>query len=144
MIDEHQVEVLIVDLRDNGGGNSMVFNPFVKETKKRDWINQKENLYVILGRRTFSSAVLNSMELKKNINATLIGEPTAGKPNHYGEVKSLYLANVDLSVYYFSNYFKRSSVEVDAIYPDIQVNTTAGNFFDGKDDVLEYIFHLKK
>lgn len=139
-VDAKNAEKLIIDFRDNGGGNSMIFNPFLKEIKKRDSINKKENLYAVVGRRTFSSAILNAMELKNSTNATLIGEPTGGKPNHFGEVKTIHLSNVNINIYYSSNYFKTSSVDTDSIYPDVEVKLKASSFFNGKDDVLEYIF----
>lgn len=140
MVDSKKAEKLVVDFRDNGGGNSLVFRPFLKEIKKRETLNKKENLYVVVGRRTFSSAILNAMDLRKGTNATLIGEPTGGKPNHFGEVKILQLSNVNISTYYSSNYFKTTKDDTDSLYPDAEVPLKASSFFSGKDDVLEYIF----
>lgn len=143
-LDNKKAKTLIIDLRDNGGGNSLVFNPFFKEIKKRDNINKKENLFVIVGRSTFSSAVLNSMELRNSTNATLIGEPTGGKPNHYGEVKTLHLSNVNMNLRYSSKYFKTSEKDEDSIYPDIDIKLKASSYFKGRDDILDYILLDRK
>ena len=139
IIDSKKVKTLVIDLRDNGGGNSMIFNPFLKAVRKRDSINKKENLFVIVGRRTFSSAMLNAMDLKKDTNATLIGESTGGKPNHFGEVKILHLSNTDVDVYYSSNYFKTTDEDTDSLYPDINISLKASSYFNGNDDFLDYI-----
>lgn len=142
-LDSKKAKTLIVDLRDNGGGNSMIFNPFLNEVKKRDSINQKGNLFVIIGRKTFSSAILNAMDLKNDTNATLVGEATGGKPNHFGEVKALHLSNVNLDIYYSSKYFKTTEKDTDSIYPDIDIPLKAASYFNGRDDVLEYILNIK-
>ena len=143
-VDQYQPEALILDLRDNGGGNSMIFSPFLRQIKKRDNINMEDSLYVIIGRQTFSSAILNAMDLRNKTNAILIGEATGGKPNHYGEVKRLNLSNTGVTIYYSSNYFKTTSEDLDAVYPDIEVRTTAASFFSGLDDVLTYIIDEKE
>lgn len=139
IIDSKKVKTLVIDLRDNGGGNSMIFNPFLKAVKKRVSINTKETLFVIVGRRTFSSAILNAMDLKNDTNATLIGESTGGKPNHFGEVKILHLSNTNVDIQYSSNYFKTTNEDTDSLYPDINISLKASSYFNGKDDFLDYI-----
>lgn len=139
-VDNNKARALIIDLRDNGGGNSAIFNPFIREIKKRGSINSEDNLFVIIGRKTFSSAVLNAMDLRNDTNAALIGEPSGGRPNHFGEVKILHLSNVNIDVYYSSNYFKTTKDDTDSIYPDVNINTKASSYFSGKDDCLDYIF----
>jgi C-terminal processing protease CtpA/Prc len=117
----------------------MIFNPFLKEVKRRDSINRKENLFIVVGRKTFSSAILNAMELKNETNATLVGEPTGGKPNHFGEVKTLHLSNTNIDVYYSSKYFKTTNEDKDSLYPDIVIPLMSSSYFKGKDDFLDYI-----
>ncbi|OSA90815.1 UNVERIFIED_ORG: peptidase S41 [Clostridium botulinum] len=139
VIDTKNATKLVVDLRDNGGGNSRIFEVFLDEIKKRENTNKVGNLYAIIGRRTFSSAVLNAMSLRNETNSTLIGEPTGGKPNHFGEVKTIHLSNVNIDVNYSSNYFKTSDEDTDSIYPDIEINLNAESFFNGQDDFLKYV-----
>lgn len=139
VIDGKNARTLIIDLRDNGGGNSAIFNPFMRAIKKRADINNKEHLFVIIGRRTFSSAVLNAMDLRNYTNATLIGEPSGGRPNHFGEVKILRLSNVKVDIYYSSNYFKTTKNDTDSIYPDVSIRSSAESYFSARDDCLEYI-----
>ncbi len=139
VIDTKNATKLVVDLRDNGGGNSRIFEVFLDEIKKRENTNKVGNLYAIIGRRTFSSAVLNAMSLRNETNATLIGEPTGGKPNHFGEVKTIHLSNINIDVNYSSNYFKTSDEDTDSIYPNVEINLNAESFFNGQDDFLDYV-----
>ncbi|OAA92873.1 S41 family peptidase [Clostridium coskatii] len=138
-LDSKKAKTLVIDLRDNGGGNSKMFDSFLDEIKKRSNINKKGNLYVIIGRKTFSSAILNTMDLKNSTNALLIGEPTGGKPNHFGEVKVIHLSNTNVDIQYSSKYFKTTSKDTDSIYPDVNITLKASSYFNGKDDFLNYI-----
>ncbi|SDP60639.1 S41 family peptidase [Clostridium gasigenes] len=144
IVDSKNIKKLVIDLRDNGGGNSGIFNPFLSEIVKRENVNKKENLYVIIGRKTFSSATLNAMELRNGTNVTLIGESTGGKPNHFGEVKEIHLTNTDIDIKYSSNFFKTSSEDTDSVYPDKDIVLKADSFFNGEDDILNYILGLSK
>lgn len=105
-IEANPVEKLIIDLRNNFGGNSLLLNPFVDYIKHCEKINKKGNFFVIVGRATFSSALLNAFSLKENTSAIFIGEPTGGKPNCYGEVKRFTLKNSGLTICYSTKYYK--------------------------------------
>jgi len=50
-------ERFVVDIRNNDGGNR-VWSNFVKFICDNDKINKQGKLFVLIGRRTFSSAVL--------------------------------------------------------------------------------------
>ena len=138
-MDSHQIERFIFDLRNNGGGNSMIAEQFIAELKNRPEINRHGYLFVITGRRTFSSAILNALRLRNNTNAILIGEATGGKPNHYGEVRSFNLPNSNIEVSYSTNYFTHSEDDLPSLIPDIFVELTSEDFFREHDPVLEAI-----
>ena len=139
VVDKNNPDKLIVDLRDNGGGNSLVFNSFVKAIKEREDINKEGKIYAIIGRKTFSSAILNAMDLRNDTNAILVGEATGGQPNHFGEVKEIHLSNININVSYSSKYFRTTDEDVDSIYPDKEVVIKSSSFFGGNDDFLEFI-----
>ena len=136
-IDKEDVTKIILDLRDNGGGSSPLLNPFIAKMTRHPKLNTPENFKVIIGRKTFSSAMLNALDLKASTKATFIGEPTGSKANHYGEVRSLSLTNISVSMGYSTKYFKRSSDDEDALYPDVFVPLRAEDWFSGKDVFLE-------
>lgn len=141
-IDKNNPEKLIIDLRDNGGGRSPILDPFIKQIKKRN-INNKNKLFVILGRRTFSSAILNAITLKNETKATFVGEPTGGKPNHYGEVRDFKLPNTKMIISYSKKYFETSKEDTPSFMPDKIIEPSIYEFKDNKDIILESIYNYK-
>jgi len=142
IIDDNDVSRLIIDLRQNGGGNSMVFNPMLKAIKDHPRLNREGRLFVLIGRRTFSSAILNSIDLRQETEAIFIGEPTGGKPNHFGEVKSETLKNSGLQLYYSTKYFKSSEEDTDSFMPDHEVSTSFDEYMIGLDMAFELALSL--
>lgn len=138
-VENGEVERLVIDLRNNGGGNSVIFQPLIDKIKKAKGINKEGRLFVIIGRRTFSSAILNAITLKQQTEATFLGEPTGGKPNHYGEVKTLTLKNSGLTVSYSTKYFRLSKEDTLSFNPDILIEPTIEAYLQNKDPVMEYI-----
>lgn len=98
-MDKDDAQKLVIDLRDNGGGNDMLLYPFIYALSHSPF-NQEGRLFVIVGRKTFSSAVLNAVTLEKKTCATFIGEPTGGKPSHFGSVDSFQLPHSGITVRY--------------------------------------------
>ncbi len=140
LIEEHQSSRLVIDLRDNGGGNSALLDPFIDWLKSNERVNVKGRLFVIVGRRTFSSAVLNALRLRGETQAVFVGEPTGGRPNHYGEVQTFRLPNSGLEVSYSTKYFKHSDKDEPTIRPDVLVELTSDDYFSGRDPVLDAVF----
>jgi len=105
-LDEHHPKRLLIDLRDNGGGDYNVGRQFIDLIVKRPWLNRKGVLYVLAGRRTFSAAMTNAVDFLKDTNATLVGETIGAKPNGWQESRSDYLPNsgleVSVSIRYYS------------------------------------------
>jgi C-terminal processing protease CtpA/Prc len=102
-------------------------------------INERGKLYVILGRFTFSSAIINAMDFSNKTQAIFVGEETSGKPNHYGEVRSFTLPNSGLNINYSTKYFKRSEKNLKTITPDHIIETSFKDFKEGKDPVYDWI-----
>jgi len=141
--DAKKVEKIIIDLRHNGGGNSGIFAPFLAEIKKRPRFMQKGNIYVLIGRRTFSSAILNAIDLQKETPAIFVGEPTGGKPNHYGEVQMFVLPNSKIPVTYSIKYFKVIDGDPDSLVPDILIERRLPDFLNRIDPVLRSVLDKK-
>jgi hypothetical protein len=136
--DRHPLRV-VVDLRDNSGGNSEVVQPLIAALRSRDAINRPDALYVIMGRVTFSSGLLAAYDFRRRTHATLIGEPTGERPNSYGEVKNFRLPNSGLTINYSTKYFRLVGGEPEAFFPDVLVPPTAEAYIAGRDPVMEWI-----
>jgi len=137
------IKKFIVDLRFNGGGTSDQGTDFVNKLKDNKEINQKGKLFVITGKQTFSSGLVNVMDFKNKTQATFIGEETSGKPNHYGDVRFLTLPSSELRISYSTKYFKYSDKDMDSFEPDSVIETTFLDYKKGIDPVYEYIRKLK-
>jgi hypothetical protein len=133
------VERLVIDLRNNGGGDSSILDPFIAQLAADKAINRQGRLFVILGRRTFSSAILNAIDLKKKTEALFYGEPTGGKPNHYGEIQRLTLPHLGLKVSYSTKYFQFVEGDEPSLVPDVLVELTLEDYLALRDPVLEAI-----
>lgn len=137
----HEVEKLVLDIRDNRGGSSSILEPFIKEVKKSSF-NRPGRLYVIIGRDTFSSAVLNAVRLKKDTEAFFVGEATGGEPNHYGEVKQFKLPNSEKPIRYSTKYFKWVDEDINTLEPDQVIEESFTAYREGTDPVMEWISKL--
>lgn len=141
-IKDHDLEKLVIDLRNNFGGNSSLLDPFIENIKHCSKINKKGSIFVIIGRETFSSALLNAFSLKNTTSAIFLGEPTGGKPNCYGEVQRFKLKNSGLTICYSTEYYK--IIEDDSmpsLMPDVNVTLTIQDYVNNEDPCLKYIIN---
>ena len=92
-VDAYPVDRFILDLRMNGGGSSELNKSIIHGLIRSDKVNQSGKLFVSIGRRTFSAAQNLVNELEEHTNALFIGEPTGGRPNHYGDAVRIILPN---------------------------------------------------
>jgi hypothetical protein len=140
LIDSNQGTRLVVDVRFNGGGNEAILAPFVDAIKARPWLSTTGNMFVIIGRGTYSSALQNAISLSLETNAILIGEPTGGKPNHYGEVRNFRLPNVGLRIQYSTRYWLNyPDGDPLTLEPDITAVVTIDDLLAGRDPALETV-----
>jgi C-terminal processing protease CtpA/Prc len=137
-IDANPVTRIVVDLRFNGGGNSAIFRPFLDEVRAREVFRQPGALYGLIGRQTFSSALMNAVELKSETGAILLGEPSGGNPNHFGEVRVFTLPNAGLQVMYSTRRFETMpDYDRDALVPDLDYPITWEDLLAGRDPAVE-------
>jgi C-terminal processing protease CtpA/Prc len=139
-IENNKPEKLIIDMRNNFGGNSMLLDNFIDKLSTITNINSPERLFVVVGRETFSSALLNVYSLKEKTAAKFIGEASGGKPNCYGEVERFSLKNSKLTISYSTEYYQ--VVEDDSLesfVPDVLIEPSIKDFVNGTDPVLDYI-----
>jgi hypothetical protein len=84
-VNENDVQKLVIDMRWNNGGDSMLEPPLIKGLIRSDKINRRGKLFVIIGRRTFSAAQNGATWIERNTDAIFVGEPTGSSPNFIGE-----------------------------------------------------------
>ena len=108
-LDANPVDTLVFDLRFNTGGNSGLIAPVFNGLAARFsrlTANRRFQIYDVFNEGTFSSGLMNAEDLltsyprsipNPNVAVDLsarvvsIGQPTGGKPTHYGNVAALIL-----------------------------------------------------
>lgn len=139
VLSEKPVKRFVFDMRFNGGGNSAPGTALVRELSKNPEINKKRVLYVIVGRGTFSSAVINTINFMQETEAIIVGENTAGKPNCYGELGSFVLPDSEVKVYYSTKYFRFMPEDLPTISPEIKAVYTFNDYLNGVDTSMEAV-----
>jgi hypothetical protein len=142
-IDSNDITRFIFDLRFNKGGNSPQGTAFIEKLSKIDKLNREGILFVIIGRDTYSSAILNAMDFKSTTKAIFVGEETEGSPNHFGDAKSFELPKTGVIVQYSTKYFKRTENNIKTLKPDIEIEISYNDFIKGIDPVFDWIIMYK-
>lgn len=136
-----ELEKLIIDLRYNTGGNGRISIPFIKEIIKRDKINSRGRLFVIIGSKTYSAAIVMANGLLEYTEAIFVGSPSACPSNLFSNSRpvgtlphcgaSLSIASRLIDNAWISNreYFKI----------DVPVLITGREYYSGVDPVLTVI-----
>jgi C-terminal processing protease CtpA/Prc len=148
-VKEKNIQNVAVDLRDNGGGNSLVVNEFIRylniesfEQGTNDWrwgcfmipfhqstVKNKKyeellfegEVYILTSSSSFSSAMLFAQWIVDNNLGTLIGEAPGNDPNGYGDVTMFTLPNSKLFLQTSTKVFCRADKDNpdDLVEPDI-------------------------
>ena len=148
-IRQNGIDNVAVDLRNNGGGNSLVANEFIKyldvesfKTATYKWrfgmftltsgdgIIQNEryedllfggNVYILTSSDTFSSAMLFAQYIKDNRLGKIIGAAPGLPASHYGEIATFVLPNSKLQFSVSTKFMWRADKEsADShVSPDI-------------------------
>lgn len=140
-LDARHPKRLLIDLRDNGGGDFNFGRRFIDQLRTRPWLNKRGALYVLVGRRTFSAAMTNAVDFKKTTRAILVGETIGAKPNGWQESRSYFLPNsgigFSVSIRYYS--FLRGFSEVR---PDIAIPPRLSDWSDKLDAAVTRVLTL--
>lgn len=140
LIDDGKVDKFIIDMRNNSGGITDLFDKLIERIKESN-LNKKDKFYVIVGRETFSSAILDVCNIREQTNATIIGEPTSMRPNHYAEVTSFELPNSKISISCSTSHVNKYKDDGDSVIPDKIIQVSIEDYINKKDPVLESIYN---
>ena len=131
---------VIVDLRNNGGGDNHTYAP-LRSALERRAIAQPGTVALITGRDTFSAAgnfVTDLLVGRARDAITLVGESPGGGPNIYGDVRVVTLDSSGIVVLISEDYHERAPGLDDlALPPDIPVELTWDDLVAGHDPVLQ-------
>ncbi len=126
---------LVVDLRNNGGGDNTSYGPLLGALEDPRLTGR---LSVLVGRETFSAATNFATEVEAETDAVFVGEPTGGRPNLYADVLDVDLPNSGIVVHVSSRYWEFSTPDDKrpAVPVDLPVALSSADYFAGRDPAL--------
>lgn len=130
---------VIVDVRLNGGGDNTTYGSLTTLFGSRA-VNKRGKLYLLTGRATFSAAANFAAEIDRGTRAIIVGEPTGGGVETYGDTDPVVLPTTGWTVYIATRYHERKKGPNDlrlAVGPDVPVDLTSAQYFAGRDPVLQ-------
>lgn len=119
---------IVVDLRQNTGGNSEVIRPLLNVLE--GWQKKGGALYCLIGSQTFSSGAMDAGYLR-DMGAVMVGESTGGLEGGFGELGQAALPN-GCTLYYSTKDFGRQG----PVEPDVEAAQTVEDLLAGRDTVL--------
>lgn len=139
-IDKHRIRRLVIDLRDNGGGDfNKVRRLLIPGLRARATFSAQGNLYVLTGPATFSAAMTNAVDFRRDLHAVLVGEPTGARPNGYQEGTSFALPNSHLTVTVSTRYYQFQTEDTPGVIPDHFAPPNWQDYRAGRDPALAWV-----
>ena len=132
---EPQTQLVVLDLRLNGGGDNRTYGPLLESLKR---LATDKRIAVLISRETFSAAIQFVIDLEQQTSAVFVGEPTGGSPNHFGNATTLQLPNSGLNAHVATFAWTTAGQDDQRLTrePDILVTRESGPFFSGDDPTL--------
>ncbi len=139
--DSARPEALVIDLRHDHGGNNTILDPLVRGIVQRPWLDREGALYALIDRGTFSAAMNAAVFLEDRTRVTFVGEPTGGRPNHYGDAPEGQTPHFGMLLQVSTlPWFSRDPSDDRAwIAPGIAVPSTFAAWRDGRDAALDAV-----
>lgn len=137
-ITENQfVEKVILDLRQNNGGNNQLVSEVVNFLRSPS-INQTDKLFVFTDRQTFSAAGNLAAEIAERTQATFMGVSPGGAGNQYGDAMRYDLPNSKLAFFIPTRYWEfGDQLSAPLLLPmNEEVDMTSTEYFANEDSLL--------
>jgi hypothetical protein len=140
----NSVDKFALDLRFNDGGNNGLIRPIIIGLIKSK-VNERGKLFTFIGRQTFSAAQNLVNELEKYTNVIFVGEPTGGRPNHYGDAHPFALPNSGLVIRASSVWWQDLPPfdQRNWTAPEIAAEFTASDYRNNQDPALDAVLEYK-
>lgn len=141
MADRRAVDRLVLDIRDNTGGEGFLNVGVVKRILARRELDRPGGLFVLIGRRTFSAAQMLAHMLDRWTEAVFLGEPTGSSPQFYGDHAFFRLPNSGLLVSASPTWWQPGGPYDDRPYlpPRLAFEPRFEDYVAGRDPALEAV-----
>jgi hypothetical protein len=136
---ENNIRYVIIDVRQNGGGDFFVGLALAWGLIVIDSLDWKNGFYVLTSGQTFSAAMSNAVQYRQILNATLVGEPTGANPVGYQDADTFLLPNSGWKVMYSKRHYRFQESISEGVQPDVLVAPDWQQYRAGKDNQLQWI-----
>lgn len=138
-INKNSIKQIVIDLRNNGGGDFFVGTFLAYYLNLADSIDWKSGVYVLTDKVTFSAATSNASQFRQMLNAKIVGEPTGSNPTGYQDMGQFTLPNSGMIVTYSKRLFKFQEKITQGVQPDVLIEYDWESYSKGKDNMMEWI-----
>lgn len=130
---------IIIDVRNNGGGDFYTGLELIKQLSFINQINWESGVYVLTSRKTYSAGMSNTAHFKEILNAKIVGETTGANPNDYQDGEKFQLQNSKLTVQFSKRYYRFQDTVSSGIIPDVYIKPSWKQLKKGVDSNLQWI-----
>lgn len=145
-IDSTNTQKLIIDVRDNIGGDSFLNQPFIADLQNSSLSKSAGSIVCIVNALTFSAAINFFQQVAQKAQGVIIGEATADAPNFCSDFVLDSLPNTKYKVP-LSTICLLNSYEYDArknYVPDVLLKDfTWQEYISNKDRMLHFAFNYE-
>lgn len=140
-INKNSIKQIVIDLRNNGGGDFFVGTFLAYYLNLADSIDWKSGVYVLTDKVTFSAATSNASQFRQILNAKIVGEPTGSNPTGYQDMGQFTLPNSGMIVTYSKRLFRFQEKITQGVKPDVLIEYDWESYSKGKDNMMEWIIN---
>jgi hypothetical protein len=140
-INENQIREVVIDMRNNGGGDFFVGTFLAYYLNLADGIDWKSGVYVLTDKVTFSAGTSNASQFRQILNAKIVGEPTGSNPTGYQDMGQFTLPNSGMIVTYSKRLFRFQDNLTQGVQPDVLIEYDWNRFSKGIDNMMEWVIN---
>ena len=140
-INKNNSKQIVIDLRNNGGGDFFVGTFLAYYLNLADSIDWKSGVYVLTDKVTFSAATSNASQFRQMLNAKIVGEPTGSNPTGYQDMGQFKLPNSGITVTYSKRLFRFQEKVTQGVQPDVLIEYDWQSYSKGIDNMMEWVIN---
>ena len=137
-LDAHPTYRLVIDLRNNPGGEPRTADSLIHGIVARPRLLQRGRVIVLVSRRTFSAALTNAVDLRRFAKAVVIGERPRGRPNAPSEGRDIVLEHSRVRATVSTQWLERDSAlgRREYLPLDREIRLRFEDYVRGRDPIL--------
>jgi hypothetical protein len=132
---------LVVDLRNNSGGNAALLPPIVRSVVAFRALRPAAPIYLLIGRQTFSAAQTLVNRIEEYCAPIIVGEESGSRPNRFGNGVGFRLPYSGIRGEISSGYNQAATSRDarSATEPAVRIGLTLRDWLAGRDPVMDSV-----